>query len=606
MFRATNSMPTIMLARWGWIVTMVAVPLLILFAPSMGLSLTNQQNVELIILLSLVVSGLNLCYGFAGELALGQVAVYALGAYVAGYIAISVTQDILAGIAIAAVAGPVIGLITGLPALRLGGWALGMVSFFLVLTIPDVVALLGKYTGGPVGLTGIPSPTIFGHAMTSGDLYTVMVIVAALWFAVFRNIAVSRRGRALLIMRQSPVLAGAVGLPVFRSKLGAYMLAAVPAGIAGALLAYSDQYLSPDYFSFTLAVAVLAATMLGGRASVYGAVVASAILQLGPLQAGSFQSYNYLVFGAFLVLGGALLPNGLAGVARMISRKLGLEVLWQHRVRSARLATREESFSIPGKSLEIHGVSKSFGGVRALDDVTIIARPGAVTSIIGPNGSGKTTLLNLINGFRHPDAGTVVLDGKEIQDLPPHKIAIRGVARTFQTPIVSPEVSVVDTVAVGRIGRARVGLLATILRLPSYWRAARRDQELADHALERVGLSESAFLPGTALPLGHRRMLELARALASEPAVILLDEVASGVDEESVAELGQVIRELARSGATVLLVEHNFRLVLDVSDEIFVLASGKVIASGTPEHISSHPDVLEQYLGTPIVTEENK
>jgi branched-chain amino acid transport system permease protein len=346
--------------------------------------------------------------------------------------------------------------------------------------------------------------------------------------------------------------------------------------------------------------------VLGGRASVYGAIVAATILQLGPLRPGAFQSWNYLVFGGFLIAGGALLPNGLAGVVRLISRRLGVEWLWQHGAGSVKPAADEEPLAIPGKPLEVHGVSKAFGGVRALHDVTLTARPGAVTSVIGPNGSGKTTLLNLINGFSHPDKGTVILDGKQIQHLPPHKIAIQGVARTFQTPIVSPEVSVADTVAVGRIGRDRVWLLATILRLPSHWRATRRDRELASRALQRVGLSESALLPGSSLSLGHRRMLELARALAAEPSVILLDEIASGVDDQAVTELGRLIRELARSGATVLLVEHNFRLVLDVSDEIFVLANGNVIASGTPEYISSHPDVLEQYLGTPITAEETQ
>jgi branched-chain amino acid transport system permease protein len=592
------------LARRGWILTTVLLPVVVLAAPSLGLSLSSQRNVELIILLSLVVSGLNLCYGYAGELAMGQVAIYAAGAYIAGYVAINLTHDMLAGIALAAIAGPVIGLITGIPGLRIGGWSLAMLSFFLVLIIPNVVAILGDYTGGAAGLTGIPIASLFGHQMSRRDLYTVMVVAAALWFIVLRNIVVSRRGRAWLVMRQSPVLAAAVGMSVFRTKLIAYMIAAIPAGVAGALLAYSDQYLAPEYFSFSLAVSVLAATVLGGRTSVYGAVLAAAVLQLGPLRAGAFEKYNYVVFGCLLLLGGALLPNGIVGVARSAARRVANKAA--AKVGSPQEPVEPEPLRLSGKVLQASGVCKSFGGVRALKNVSLRAEPGKVTSIIGPNGSGKTTMLNLISGFNHPDSGEVSLGEHRIDSRSPHRIAVEGVARTFQTPIVSSEVSALDTVAVGRIALERTNLISVVLRLPRYRRAAQRDVDRARLALTRVGLLGSARMAGSELPLGHRRMLELARVLAAEPSVILLDEVASGVDEETVTELSRLIRELAAAGATVILVEHNFRLVLDISDEIYVLANGELIAHGEPEHVANHPDVLEQYLGTPVPAEEAK
>jgi branched-chain amino acid transport system permease protein len=581
-------------SKYGWIFTTLAVPGIFLLAPLLGLDLNDQRTVELIVLLALLVSGLNLCYGYAGELALGQIAVYAAGGYVAGYASINLTSDLLVGVLLGALIGPIIGLITGVPGLRLGGWSLGMVSFFLVLIIPDVVRILKSYTGGSAGLNGIKLPTLFGSTLSQREMYLFIVAIGALWFAIMRNIVVSRRGRALLVMRESPLLSSAVGVQVFRAKLVAYMVGAIPAGVAGALLAELDGFITPEYFSFSLAIAVLAATVLGGRTSVYGAVLGATILELGPLRAGSFENYTFVVYGLLLIIGGALLPRGLVGLGRSLWRRFGPAASRE----SSGVVEALDPLVLHGSVLTVEGVSKSFGGVLALNDVSIEARPGRVTSIIGPNGSGKTTLLNLINGFYHPDHGTVRLGDQAIHRLPSHRIARLGVARTFQTPIVSPELSVLDIASAGRDGLAPSKLLSVVMRLPGYRRVAKADAHIAGQALQRVGLAEQASEPSSSLPLGSRRMLEFARALAVSPSLILLDEVASGVDEDAIAELAVLIRGLAEAGATVILVEHNFRLVLEISDEVYVLANGALVASGPPREVAEHPDVIEKYLGT--------
>jgi branched-chain amino acid transport system permease protein len=586
-----------MATRRGWIFTTLLLPLLVLVAPFAGLGLTGQRNIELILLLGLVVSGLNLCYGYAGELALGQIAVYAAGAYVAGYVSIHFSSDVLLCVALAALVGPIIGLISGIPGLRLGGWSLAMVSFFLVLMIPDFVSILGKYTGGSAGLNGIGHPTIFGQVLNRTGFYVFIVVISAGWFALLRNCVLSRLGLSLLVLRESPVLAASVGLSVFRSKLTAYMIGAIPAGIAGALLAYMDRFLIPDEFDFSLAIAVLAATVLGGKTSVYGALIGSAVLELGPLRAGAFQNYAFVIYGAFLLIGGIVLPGGVIGVVKLIVRKLAPP----RREPVSDGDGPDPDLALAGKVLRVEDVRKSFGGAVALDGVTLQALPGRVTSIIGPNGSGKTTLLNLINGYSRADSGAVTLDGQSTQTMRAYQVARLGVARTFQTPIVSQDISVLETAVSGRVGLRRVGLLSAIFRLPKYRRTARADDEIARRALNRVGLAHLTFEPGSSLPLGSRRLLELARVLAAEPSVILLDEVASGVDEEAVAQLAVLIRGLAKAGATVILVEHNFRLVLEISDEIFVLANGSIVASGTPDEIATHPAVIEKYLGTRTV-----
>jgi branched-chain amino acid transport system permease protein len=381
-------------------------------------------------------------------------------------------------------------------------------------------------------------------------------------------------------------------------KLAAYALGAIPAGIAGALFASLNRFLDPSSFAFDAAIAILAASVLGGKASVYGAVFGAIVMQLGPERSTSFQHYALIAYGGFLILSGVLLSQGVAGVLRPIIHRV---------VPSSRTSTVATDVTIedqdrpveavPGDVLEVEGVSKQFGGVHALQDVSLRAQPGRITAIIGPNGSGKTTLLNIISGFYQPSAGQIRLGGDQLQGLKPHAIGRKGVARTFQTPLIPTALTTAEVVATGRYASARLRMISSILRLPSFWRTRVSDGEEAARALALVGMSDTASLEAASLPLGTRRLVEVARALAARPRVLLFDEVASGLDEGGIEHLSSIMRAIRDAGATVLLVEHNFRLVLDLADEIFVLANGQLLASGTPDEIAAHPGVLEQYLG---------
>jgi branched-chain amino acid transport system permease protein len=583
----------------------VALPLALAVAlavlPWLGLGIYWNQEIVLTIGLALLASGLNLSFGFAGELALGQVAVYAVGAYVSGYVALNVTSDLFVSLLCAIAAALVIGLISGYPGLRLGGWALAMTSFFLVLLVPDLVNVFQKYTDGTVGLFGIPPLTLFGYQLDANAWYLVAVIIGALWFAVFRNLVISRHGKALLVLRRSPVLASSLGIGVNSLKLKAYAIGAVPCGIAGVLYASLNHFVSPANpgpFTITTAIAVLAASVLGGSTSVYGVLAGAAILQLGPLRLTSFNLYTDAVDGAFLIIFGILLSDGLAGLcARLLAR-------WKRRGEipeipgTAASATRQPLTStLTGATLEVTGVSKRFGGVAALSDVSFRAAPGQVTALIGPNGSGKTTLLNMICGFYRVDAGEISLGGVCVAGSQPHQMARIGVARTFQTPIIPKGLTVAETVATGRYATSYTSMASSVLRLPGHRRNERDDRAIARRALEVTGIARLADQDAESQPLGIRRLIEVARLIAADPKVVLFDEVASGLDDDEVADLAAIIRELAAAGAAVILVEHNFGLVLDLADEICVLAGGQVVASGPPARIRSHPAVLREYLG---------
>jgi branched-chain amino acid transport system permease protein len=581
-----------------------AIALVLAVLPWLGMGIYWNQEIVLTIGLALLASGLNLSFGFAGELALGQVAVYAVGAYISGYVALNVTADIFVSLLCAIAAALIIGLISGYPGLRLGGWALAMTSFFLVLLVPDLVNILQKYTNGTIGLVGIPPLTLASYPLDQNEYYLCAVVIGTLWFVVFRNLVRSRHGKALLVLRRSPVLASSLGIGVKPLKLKAYAIGAVPCGIAGVLYANLNHFVSPANpgpFTITTAIAVLAASVLGGSTSVYGALAGAAVLQLGPLRLTSFNLYTDAVDGAFLIVFGILLSDGLAGLCTRLlarwARRRSAQAAGEARSLAAGTRRQRLAATLSGATLEVDSVSKRFGGNAALSEVSLRAAPGRVTALIGPNGSGKTTLLNMVCGFYRIDAGQISLNGVSVAERPPHKVAAAGVARTFQTPIIPKGLTVAETVATGRYATAYTGMASSVLRLRGHWRNERADREAARRALAVTGIAHLADEDAESQPLGVRRLIEVARLVAADPKIVLFDEVASGLDEDEVADLGEIVRELAAAGGTVVLVEHNFGLVLDIADEIYVLANGQVVASGPPAEIRSHPAVLREYLG---------
>lgn len=577
----------------GWTIPLV-LGVLVAILPFINVDYSLIRQVQLALILSLLVSGLNLSLGYAGELALGQAAMYAGGAYAAGMLSKAGHTDILLQLAVAGLAALAVGIVTGIPGLRLGSWSLAMTSFFLVLMVPDILSIFREETGGRNGLTGILSPTLFGHVLNPDQYYLVIVVVTALWFVVMRNIAVSRHGIALRVLKQSPVLASSMGISVFRMKLLAYSLGAIPAGLAGALFASLDLYVSPEAFAFTVATTVLAASILGGSASVYGALIGAFILQFGLNQSTDYKEYSLLVTGAFLLIGGVLLTGGLTGLARQIANRYSPATAHE---RSDEDASQVEFAAVPGKTLRVAGVSKSFGGNRALVEVDLEAAPGRITALIGPNGSGKTTLLNMICGFYRTDAGQISLDGDRLDKLGSDQVARAGVARTFQTPNIPEGITVLEAVTSGRYAHHRATVLEAVLRLPRYRRVRRDDLAEARRALDLTGIRHLEDLEAVSLPLGQRRLLEVARCLVSSPGVLLLDEVASGLDEDEVDRLADVVRRVRDAGGTVVLVEHNFQLVLSLADEIVALAHGELMARGTPTEIENNPRVMSEYLG---------
>ncbi|GII66184.1 branched-chain amino acid ABC transporter permease [Sphaerisporangium krabiense] len=576
---------------------------LLLIAPTAGLLNGYwSRTVMLIAILSLLVSGLNVVLGYAGELAMGQVALYAVGAYVAGYLGVELGMtNVLFSLLGATLAAVVVGLITGIPGLRLGGWSLAMVTFFLVTLVPNLVDVFSGFTGGTLGMA-TAVPTLFGMEIVGDRLYWLIILVVAAWFTVARNLLLSRHGNMFLVLRQSPILASVLGVSVYRLKLLVYVVGAIPAALAGALFSMLDGFIAPDTFTFALALSVLAASVVGGATSVYGAIAGAAVMQLGQQTFTQFQTWQLVIYGAFLLIAGIAFNRGLAGLAQdglAAVRRRGWLPTPAPATVAAEPAGEVETRLEPlhGVTLRSEGLGKSFGGNRALDDVTIEARPGEVTALIGPNGSGKTTMLNLICGLYKPSAGRLLLGEEEIGGHPTYRIARHGVARTFQTPLIPAHMTTLAFVATGRYVSHRVGILPAILRLPGFRKGYATDDARAMALLRLVGIADVAHQQVDSLALGTRRLVEVARCLASGARVFLFDEVGSGLDESDLEVLERAIGMIREAGGTVILVEHNFPLVLKLSDRIHVLSQGRLLASGTPAQIQNDRRVLAEYTG---------
>ncbi|MFT4233507.1 MAG: ATP-binding cassette domain-containing protein [Microbacterium sp.] len=584
----------------GWLLPILwlVVTGVVMAFPFIGINNYVIRLTLLVALSAMLVSGLNLSLGWAGELNMGLPAMYAAAAYFAAWFGTNILNDLLLNMLLGLAAAVVVGLLAGAPGLRLGGWMLAVCTFLLVELVPVTLQVIPTgILGGQSGFIGIPRAQIFGIEVPNVWFFVMTIAVCSLWFIVYRNAVKSPFGNSLLVLQHGSVLAPSLGLSRYRLKLATYAFAAIPVGIAGALFAYNDRFISPGSFGITLIMYTLVASIVAGRRSIYAIFIGVIFVQFIQTFSSTFGEWGDVAFGAFLLIGGLAFGSGLAGLAARIARRLRLRTAEQ----AKSYAPEGEGLEIPplaGRDLRLEAVGKTFGGAQAVKEVSLTAKAGQITALIGPNGSGKTTTLNLISGLLKPTTGRVLLGDEDLTPQSAVQVARLGVARTFQTPAVPIELSVLDAVASSRIQAHHVSLLSTILRTPRYRRIVRENREAAARWLEILGLGSAAAEPAASMALGTRRMIELARALSSDPSVILLDEVASGLDRDEVSELATVLRRVRDAGAAVILVEHNFSLVQSLADHVVVLADGAVLTDGPPKLVAEHPEVLQRFLGS--------
>ena len=531
---------------------------------------------------AVAVFGLSVVLGLCGQINLAQAAFFGLGAYAVGLGTTDAHLSYWLCMAIGIVVSLAAGALLGASTLRLGGHYLAMVtiSFQQIITLVMVNAI--GLTHGPDGVRDIARPALFADQQTY--LAFCVAVLAAVGWLVWK-LADTRLGRAMRAVRDNELAAGVAGVDVYRTKVTAFALCAALGGLGGGLFAGGFAYVSPDQFSFAESVVFLTMALLGGVASPIGSAIGTGLLILIPEWLRFLKSVPGLylaIYGLAVILIVVFMPDGIWGfIAKFFSRQKPAPAPGA----PLKLAPAEAGGV---NVLETDKLSKHFGGLKAVDEVDIAVARGSVHALIGPNGSGKTTTLNVLSGLYNATSGRVMLDGRDITDLPPHKRTAAGLGRTFQNIRLFRSMTALENVVIGaeRPGNALV---------EGGGRAALEARAIA--ALDFVGLASRANEEVSAFSYGHQRLIEIARALAANPTLLLLDEPAAGLNSTEKRGLHDLLARIAASGLTILIIDHDMTLVSEAARHITVLNFGRRIADGESMAVLRHPDVVSAYLG---------
>ena len=628
----------------GWLpVAGIALAVVMLFMPRV-IPAGNMRAVNITGLFCLTIVGLDLLTGIAGQVSLGQAGFMAIGGYTSAILAVHFGVPTLAGLAVGACGSALAAAVLGMVCGRLRGMYLAIVTLAFGILVEAMANGL-TITGGPSGIAGIPPFSVAGYAFdTDTRMFYLVWALVAVALVVSANLVRSNRGRILRAMHGDQVGARSLGLPVTRAKITVFVISACMASVAGSLYASYFRYLSPDQVGSAQSLTLITMLAIGGMGTLFGPLIGVALLTYLPLESQSFANYSMLVTGVLLVVFLRYLPAGiwgavLEGVARARSGWPGWAGL-RGRVRRqpgvmapgvlaaaadhADPVAASPAGSVNGAgfpdppaaagnpapaaggrvntggghpALEVRGLSKSFGGVAAVQDVSFTVPEGSLTALIGPNGAGKSTVFNLVTNLYRPGSGEVILRGRPITGLRPDRITSLGLFRTFQTARVFPQLSVLENVLVGGYRLGRAGYLAQSLRLRRCRQEERLMEARARRLLEVMGLADRADQRAAVLPPAAQKRLELARALMSRPSVVLFDEPAAGMNDAETAELGMILRAVRDTGHTVVVVEHNMSLVMGVCDQVVVMDAGRVIAAGRPRAVQQDPVVISAYFG---------
>jgi branched-chain amino acid transport system permease protein len=597
----------------------------LLFVPY-GVSRYGIHIVNLVLIFAMLAVGLSIVLGYAGQVNLAQAAFFGMGAYASAVLTVKVGIGFWPAFPLSIAAAGLLGFLVGLPSLRVQSHYLGIVTLGLAISF-SAILVNASFTGQAVGLPGLPIPPFPGVDL--GDEYNyyyVLLLVAVVLFALATLMMRTALGRRFLAMRDDALAAAHMGVEVPAYRMISFVIAACYAGVAGALYAGLIRYVSPDTFSLGIMFLLLAMVIVGGRDNLYGAALGAAVLIFVREQFEGFQKYQQLAYGLLIVGMVVAAPEGLAGLVRRVWTRVRQAVPWM-RVSPADAGVALDADEVSGlgvddgrsapaappeigrngdgprpagrdaPALEIDDVSKRFKGLQALDGVSLSVAPGAIHGIVGPNGSGKTTLFNIATGVYGPTTGEIRVFGERASGRASYRVCRLGVARTFQALRLFGSLTVRENVMVA-LDRAGPSAMWRYLLAP--WAFRRWERELrsaADELLARLSLSRVADFKATNLPYGQQRLVEIARALATQPCLLLLDEPAAGLSSGEMADLRQLVMRIRDSGITVVLIEHNMGLVMTLCDTVTVLTSGRVLAEGPPDAVTRDPGVIESYLG---------
>lgn len=592
--------------------------------PTLGANPYTLHVLSLVGIYAIVAMGLNLVFGYAGQISLGHAAYFAVGAYTSALLTIHLEVPFAVGLFGSVTLAILLGYLVGVPSLKLEGSYLAMATIGFGEIMKMLLVNWEQVTGGPAGISRIPHPDLFTLKLMNASLKFYLVLGATtVAFVLYFNLMRSHYGTRFIAVRDSAKAAAAMGIDVKRTKVQAFVLSTAFAGLAGALYAHLNRYIAPDAFTLGESINFLIIVVVGGMGTLLGPLVGAAIIVYLRESLLILKDLNMLIYGLMLMVMVVSMPRGLVGTILLLlgrwrarrdtedksASMKGAKACPDHLGdRSSPLACSshgeiavkprgDPSCSVMAEMLVVSDLKKNFAGLSAVSAVSFSVSEGEIVSMIGPNGAGKTSVFNMVTGFYTPDQGSIRLGAREVRGLAPHEIARLGVARTFQNLEMFGDMSVRGNMQVACQCLSPTRLSGALLRTPEIRQREAEETARLEELVDAVGLRHKLSHAASQLSYGEQRRLEIARALATGARLLLLDEPTAGMSPTEVEEILGLVVTLRGRGITIILIEHNMNLVMRVSDRIVVLDHGVKIAEGRPQEIQRDDNVRQAYLG---------